>query len=188
MVRYKNTILLSSNNKIKNKKGMIIIKILALDQGSNITGFSILNNEELIKYGVFNIKDEKNINERIDYNKLFLDKLYSTYKPDMISIEDIQQQKNPLTFKKLAHLQGLLINYLHINGIPYMILKPSEWRSKLGIKGAKREIQKRNSIKYILNKYNIDVTDDESDSICIGLASYKIFNSKKRDDYLKIWE
>lgn len=39
----------------------------------------------------------------------------------------------------------------------------------------KREEYKELSKQYVLDKFGLDVTDDESDSICIGVAYVKTF-------------
>ena len=47
-------------------------------------------------------------------------------------------------------------------------VRPSEWRKVCKIKGKCRKELKENAIKYVKNKYNIKVCDDEADAICIA--------------------
>ena len=52
----------------------------------------------------------------------------------------------------------------------------SHWRSQVGIKigrGIKRDQLKTASKKIVKAIYNIDVNDDISDSICLGIAYIK---------------
>ncbi|MGL5765339.1 MAG: crossover junction endodeoxyribonuclease RuvC [Sarcina sp.] len=155
------------------------MKVLALDQALTITGFAVFSEKNLEKYGVLNLgdiaRDKELMVEEKDYErtmnvKMFLNKMIKAYDINFVVLEDVQAQKNVNTFKKLASLQGVLKQRLYENEIPFKVYKPSEWRKILGIKGNKREIQKKNSIEYISVKYNVEVTDDEADAICLGLA------------------
>lgn len=70
------------------------------------------------------------------------------WKPDEVVLEDIQLQKfgeqeAVVTYKKLAHLQGVLKNYCYESGIPYKVVSPSTWRTFSDIKGKKDKIRKR---------------------------------------------
>ena len=63
--------------------------------------------------------------------------------------------------------------------IPYSIVLAGTWKSKLGIKGANRDQQKRAAQQHIVNKYNIKPIQDICDAICIG--EYKVSNSEGFD-------
>ena len=54
------------------------------------------------------------------------------------------------------------------------------WKSKLGIKGARRDEQKRNAQAYVQNTYGKKVSQDESDAICIG--AYAVLNIPQTSD------
>lgn len=163
------------------------MKILALDQSSTKTGYSLFNdNEELIAYGLLKLTDITNKNygnvaydERVENNRQFLIKCIDFYKPDIVVFEDIQKQTNIKTYKDLAYLQGVLKNCCYIQGISYSILKPSEWRNILKIKGKGREILKQKSIDYIKNKFNFVATEDECEAICIGQACIELLRKGK---------
>lgn len=87
---------------------------------------------------------------------------------DFVILENIQFQRNIATFKSLAQLQGCIMNHLNNLNIGYTFVEPSAWKSYCGIKGRKREEQKKNTIIYVKNKYNIEVSEDIADAIGIG--------------------
>lgn len=89
---------------------------------------------------------------------------------EYIAFEDIQSQGNVETYKKLAYCQAAIYLYCYFNEIPCSTLGPSHWRSLLGIKGRKREEQKKAAIEYVKDKYEINCTSDEADAVCIGAA------------------
>lgn len=95
-------------------------------------------------------------------------KIIGITKPDFVVLENIQFQRNIATFKSLAQLQGCIMYHLNNLNIDYVFVEPSAWKSFCGIKGRKREEQKKNTIIYVKNKYNINVSEDIADAIGIG--------------------
>ena len=79
-------------------------------------------------------------------------------------------------------LQAAIAFTVHDNfpQIKIEYLYPSEWRSACGIrtgKGIKREELKLEDIRFVEEKFNIKVNDDEADAIGIGYA-YILLNNK----------
>ena len=144
-------------------------KILCLDQATQKTGYSIWQDKELVTYGLLEVdKKEKNIIERMKLMNDRIIQLIEDICPDFVCFEDVQYQNNQLTFKQLSQLQGVIMSYLMINDYGFMIVKPSEWKSACKIKGRKREEQKINTIKFVLDMFKVDVSEDIADAIGIG--------------------
>ena len=160
--------------------------ILALDQASSLTGYSVYKNGELLSHGILSLKDitktshgECAYDEKVENVKQFLIRCIEFFKPDIVAIEDIQRQSNVKTFKDLAYLQGVIKNYLYINKIPFVVLSPSMWRGELKIKGRKREDVKRNAQLYVKNNFGIEASEDEADAICISVATCNMLTKDK---------
>lgn len=158
--------------------------ILAFDQSSNMTGYSVYKNDDVISYGVLNLKDitrkthnEVYYDEKVENNRQFLIRCIDFFKPDIVILEDIQKQSNIKTFKDLGYLFGVLKNYLYVEQIPFSIISPSAWRGELKIKGRKREDVKRNAQMYVKKHFDIDATEDEADAICISVASSQMLKN-----------
>ncbi len=145
--------------------------LLALDQSSRITGWSVFKDGKLIDYGKFTL-DEKDIGIRLSRFREIVIELIHSYSPDEVAYEDIQMQNNVAnnvqTFKVLAEIYGVLSELLTEMHIPHTSILSTSWKSTLGIKGKTRQEQKQNAQKYVTNKYNIKVTQDIADSVCIG--------------------
>lgn len=100
------------------------------------------------------------------------------FSADTLILEDIQLQKFTreqggedaavLTYKKLAHLQGVLKNFCYENGIVYIIVSPATWKSYNNIKGRTRSDQKRSAQLRVEAIFDIKASSDESDAILIG--------------------
>ena len=159
------------------------MKMLSLDQSLNVTGWAYFENEKLINYGNFSIKKTLPMEMRLnEFQKAILETMNSCGDgyPDIIVFEDIQNQQNNITYKHLAYVQAALMIICYNLNIKYSILSPSSWRAALGGGfGRKREEQKQAAIEYVQAKCNKNVSSDEADAICIGLAYMK---EKKRNE------
>ena len=94
--------------------------------------------------------------------------MMAKWKPDMVAIEDIQQQENVQIFKVLAQLQGVLINALFENKYEFDIIHVATWRSHCQIKGKDRSSLKKDAQAKIKAWYDVSVSQDEADAICLG--------------------
>lgn len=173
---------ISENQYIKNI-------LVAFDQATYNTGFSVWNidSKELIYYGEINIS-KGNVNDRINHIKHIIeDEIYNKIKQYNIKFvfEDIQLQEekennyisfskssskvnNVKTFKSLAWLQGVLLDFCLEKKIDFKLIFSSSWKSYCDIKGSTRAVQKQNSINFVKEKFNIDVNSDQADAICLG--------------------
>lgn len=100
-----------------------------------------------------------------------------THKPCIVYIEETYTARNPQTTKFLTRLQGVVYAWCMNNNCDFNTILPSQWRKNLNIKQSKmkREQLKEQSVKYILDNYNLEVTDDEADAICIADAVIKMY-------------
>lgn len=171
----KNPLKFSEMKVIPKKNGTT--RILALDQASNISGWAIFDNKELVQCGIFKT-NQATLVEKIEAVRQWVASMIEMWQPDRTAIEDIQLQqfgsKNEnniegvTTYKALAQLQGVLINFFYINNIKYDIIHVATWRSYCGIMGRSRTDKKRSAQLLIKKWYDATVSQDEADAICIG--------------------
>lgn len=148
---------------------------LSLDQSLRTTGWAIFENKELKQYGHFTIPSHHPIEQRLNEFMRELNDLYREYEFDELFFEDIQNQNNNETYKKLAYVQATIVIWCYNNNIKFHILSPSHWRSVLkercGISfGRKREEQKQKAIELVQQFFSRMVISDEADAICLGYA------------------
>jgi Holliday junction resolvasome RuvABC endonuclease subunit len=149
-------------------------RILALDQATHISGWSIYDGQKLIRYGTFETNQKDEI-ERISTIKNWLLSMLENWKPDFVAIEGIQFQdessgnKMGITvFQGLARLQGVLMETCYAQKIDYTVCPTNTWRNHCGVKGRYRADKKR-SMQLIAKKwYDISLSDDEADAVGIG--------------------
>lgn len=157
-------------------------RVLALDAATGITGYALYDNKNLACFGTFKSNADLPPIERIDQVKNWLIAALKEWQPDLVGLENIQLQKFGMqaqvkTFQTLANLQGVLLDTIFCEGIPYELVYPSEWRSYCAINDGDthREAKKKQAQAKVHLWYNIDCTEDEADAICIG----KYFNKQK---------
>ena len=144
------------------------MRTLVFDQAKHC-GWALFEENELIEYGVEKFGDDKTTYENILLPAFqFVGKALTETRAENAVIESIQYQSNMSTYRKLAMLQGVFVYAFLEQDIPYQIIESSKWKSLCGIKGRKRQEQKENAILFVKNKFNIDVTSDEADAICMG--------------------
>lgn len=158
---------------LPTEKELADLVLLALDQATQCSGFSVWENGKLVQYGKHE-QDDADIHVRIHKICLWIESLLDQYAPDKLVIENIQNQNNIATFQKLAWLQGAIVELAQNLHIPCEIIAPSEWRAKCNfLKGNEktRQAQKKIAQQWVLRTFGANCTQDEADAICIGYAA-----------------
>ena len=159
------------------------MKILALDQATNITAWCLYDNKP-IKFDIFEISKKEPMTVRIEYMSNAIRALIYKERPSLIAIEDVSMQRNAQVLIDLARLQGHIMRIAMDVGIPVVIYKPSAWRKVVGIKtgkGIKRDDLKATAMLLIRERYGLNVPEDIAEAICIGECATKELKGYKGD-------
>lgn len=154
------------------------MKILAFDQSTKISAYSVFVNNEYVESGYIDLHKIKDTSERIRAMGVELGKVIEKCQPDKVVLEEVAQQSNPLTLKLLARIQGVIIGFCAAHDIETYIIEPSKWRSALEFKigaGVKRQELKDQAIQYVKNTYGLELTEDQCEALCINEAAHKIY-------------
>ena len=150
------------------------MKILALDQSLQTTGWAIFDNQSLIAFNHWSIPSNRPIELRLNEIWGALNSVKNDYEPiDKIIFEDIQMQRgNAATYKKLAYVQAAIMMWCY----KYEIFPASHWRKiikdSFGVSfGKSRADQKSAAKQFVKTKFAVAATEDEADAILIGLAA-----------------
>lgn len=174
-IRTKRECPVCKQNRFKQNVGIIKPKIkgenrvLALDQASHITGYSIFDGSNLVTYGTFETQETDEA-KRFHEIKLWLISMIENWQCDIVGIEGIQYQQTMgvTTFQTLARLQGILMDLCVELNIPYVICPTNTWRAHCGVKGTKRADKKRSMQLLVKEWYDVSVSDDIADAVGIG--------------------
>lgn len=157
---------------------------MSIDASTTSTGIAIFENNKLIKYQCITEDSNKNVLTRILKMTSKIRKIYIQFQPDQIIMEEVLPEDvkhNQKVFKALIYLQASIILMFYEFKKPVELIVASHWRKICGIKTGskiKREQLKIASQKLVKNIFKIDVNNDISDAICIGIA-YIIQNKQK---------
>ena len=142
-------------------------KLLALDQSSHTTGYTILNNGKIVKVGHFDCIGN-DLGDRLTQLRNIVDKIINDYEIDEVVFEDIQLQDvngnketGIKTFKILAEVFGVVHELLTERGIKYTSVLPIKWKAHFKIAGKGRTQEKKLAQTYVLKNYNINCTSRE---------------------------
>ena len=152
--------------------------MLAIDASTKASGIAIFDNKQLIKWDCIKC-EENNVLNRINYMTKEIQQIYLKYDPQIIIMQDVLPEEvghNQSVYKALIYLQAILINMFHKYNKIVKLVVASHWRKQCGFKqgaGVTRQKLKQYSINLVKGIYGIEVNDDISDAICLGLAEIK---------------
>ena len=147
------------------------MRVLAIDQARH-GGWAIYDDDSLDTAGVWNFDSKDYTFERAVLQiERTVFTLIAKYDIDYLIYEDIQMQRSTKAFKRLAQLQGVLINLAVYSEIPYTIVHPKTWQAYRDktfpeLKGLEN---KKRSIAAVKELFDIETENDNlADAICIG--------------------
>lgn len=151
---------------------------LSIDGSTKSTGIAIFEQGNLKYYECIKAT-ESNTYKRIKKMVKRIKQICQQYNPTDVIMEEILPQdvkRNQNTYKPLIYLQAAVVLEMDGLGLKVDLFTASHWRSICGIhtgRGIKRDELKSASIKLVKMIYNIQVNDDISDAICMGIAYVK---------------
>lgn len=153
------------------------MKICGIDAATYKTGMSLFEIDadkqyELIDRSLINLQKETNKEQRIDKMILDIANQLNVWSPDMVFIEDTWDRHNIETVKMLTYIVGGVRYWCLQHEIEFHKILPSAWRKLVGLQKAKdtRQDYKTAAIQMVKQNFHLDVTDDEAESILIGMA------------------
>ena len=150
------------------------MRIIGIDPGTAITGFSILERENsklrLLEYGCIRTSAGLRPGTRLNQISMDLKTIIKKWKPDIASVEKLFFQTNVKTAISVAQARGVIIQNLTEAGIDQFEYTPLEIKQAVcGYgKADKRMIQ--DMVKIILGLKSIPKPDDAADAIACAIC------------------
>ncbi|MBI5152575.1 crossover junction endodeoxyribonuclease RuvC [Candidatus Peregrinibacteria bacterium] len=156
------------------------MKILGIDPGTSIVGFSIIESSKrkcrLLDYGCIKTKPNIPLEEKLTEISADLSKLVKQWKPTHASVEKVFFSKNIKTAIDVASSRGVIVEMLHRNNVGIHEFTPQQ--IKLSVcgygKAGKENVKKM--IQMIFGLSEAPKPNDTADAIA---ASYCLANSLK---------
>ena len=152
----------------------LVSNLLALDQSSYTTGYSVFKDGQPVIISHFTAQGD-DLGKRLEQIKTNIIELIAKYDIDEVVFEDIQLQDMAggkevgiKTFKILAEVFGVVHELLTEMEMDYTIVPPVVWKATFKIAGKGRAKEKKMAQDYVFKTYGIRCTEDEADATCIG--------------------
>lgn len=148
--------------------------IISIDQ-ARATGYAVSVDGEFVEDGEieFDIKKYPDYHNVAVQVKKLLSDLVQKYPPNLVTVEDVHGGLNSGTLKKLANLQGVLVNFLIENEILFQIIPPTTWQGKKGLcfeHKVNKKIQSKAFAKELVGR---NVKENQADAICMNYFAQK---------------
>lgn len=150
------------------------MRVLSVDPGLGITGFSILdtikNQPHLMAYGTIKPKPKDTLPKRLNYLFIELNKILDQFSPDVMAIEDAFYSKNVKSAMTLGQARGSLILAAAQADIPVYEFAPRKVKQSVCGNGAASKEQIAFMVTQILKLKETPTPLDVSDAMAVGLC------------------
>lgn len=158
-----------------------MINLIAIDQGSSKCGYAHLINGEVVKSGVFKMKDK---NRMLRYKELLtlLTDMVADENIRVMAIEDVFMKRsgfsNPKVSKIMGETRGIIASVGLMFDMDIVDVNPSELTGFLNI-NTRKEDKKKVTQAYVAKLLDREVLEDEADAVIIGLITHnRLLQSK----------
>ena len=150
------------------------MRILGVDPGISITGFSIINSTKsrtaLLAYGTIRPKQKDSLSKRLNYLFEEVNKILDQFSPDVLAIEDAFYSNNVKSAMILGQARGSIILAASQNDIPIYEFAPRKVKMSLCGNGAASKEQVSYMVTKILKLEKAPKPLDVSDAMAVSLC------------------
>ena len=154
-------------------------RLISIDPSTKASGVATFDDAKLVDYQLFK-QNDNDAEIRIHQMGADLLSYLKKQKPDIIYIEHPQGHgSNVKLVAMICELLGIVRAYAIEKKIEYKEVTPSVWRKYCGFnQGKKKRAElKQMSIDYVKKYYDVELSEDECDAVCIGTGVINYFNA-----------
>ncbi len=150
-----------------------------MDPGLRITGYAVLEGENLIKWGFF--KPEKKGNRRYEEIAARIGEVVDRYSPDICGMETVFFRGRGVdSIIKMAELRGAILSVLGAKGVKILDFPPAFVKKTITGNGRASKQQVKFMVSRIFGiDYNL-LSVDEADAIAIAYCTLKYAGNNRR--------
>ena len=150
------------------------MRVLGVDPGISITGFSIIesksNHPSLSAYGTVKPNQKDSLPKRLNYLFEEMNKILDQFNPDILSVEDAFYSKNVKSAMVLGQARGAIILAAAQANIPIFEFAPRKVKMSVCGNGAASKEQVAYMVTKILKLKVQPKPLDVSDAMAVGLC------------------
>jgi Holliday junction resolvasome RuvABC endonuclease subunit len=151
--------------------------IAGIDASTNKTGIAIFQDGKYVEHTLIDLHKIKESSERIPKMMVAICDYLNKHKIDKIIMEESMFTSNISTVKMLSNIAGAVMCYAAQHGIKFEFTLPTHWRKAIGLSQSnkiKREVLKEEAIAAVKQEYNMNLTDDEAESLLIARSGFNL--------------
>jgi len=150
------------------------MRILGIDPGFAITGFSVIDYEgnkfKLITSGAILTEAHTSFPLRLEKIHNELNEIINAYKPDAMAIEELFFNNNAKTAINVAQARGVILVTAKLNKVPIYEYTPLQVKQAVVGYGRADKMQVQRMVKMILHEENLPKLDDTTDSMAMAIC------------------
>ena len=160
------------------------MRIIGIDPGTAITGYSILDKEgnylKAVAYGCIYTESGWSLSKRL--NKIFLeiDKLIKEYRPSEMAVEELFFNTNAKTALSVGHSRGVILLAGELNGLEIKGYTPLQVKQAIAGYGRAEKAQVQKMVKTVLCLEKIPKPDDAADALAIAICHSQCCSTAKK--------
>lgn len=151
------------------------MRVLGIDVGFAITGWSIVekdssykNGMKLIEYGAIFTTPDNSFEERLHILFTDLNRIIVEFKPDHIAIESLFYFKNQKTVISVAQARGVILLSAQLNKLEIFNYTPLQVKTSITGYGRADKSQIQKMVKMVFGLKEAPKPDDVADAVAIA--------------------
>lgn len=150
------------------------MRILGIDPGFAITGFSIIdyigNKFKLEKSGAILTEAKVSFPLRLEKINKELSEIIESYNPDAMAMEELFFNNNAKTAINVAQARGVILVTARLHNLDIFEYTPLQVKQAVTGYGRADKIQVQRMVKMILNEEKLPKLDDITDSMAMAIC------------------
>ena len=152
----------------------MILRILGIDPGLALVGFSIVDSDKnklkLVTCGVISTCAHTSLSSRLDRIFCDMNELISTFSPDVMSIEELFFNTNITTGIAVAHARGVILLAAYRAGVGVFEYTPLQVKQAVVGYGRAEKNQVIDMVRRILSLPAAPKPDDAADAVALAIC------------------
>lgn len=151
--------------------------IVGIDASTNKTGIAIFSDGNYFEHTLIDLHKIKDSTERIPKMMTAICEYLDEFVVDKIIMEESMMTNNISTVKMLSNIAGAVMYYAASHEIEFEFALPTHWRKKIGLSQSnkiKRDVLKAEAILAVKQEYDMNLTDDEAESVLIARSGFDL--------------
>jgi crossover junction endodeoxyribonuclease RuvC len=158
------------------------MRIIGIDPGTAITGYSILDKEgnrlKAVKYGCIYTESSWPLSKRLDKIYSEVTNLIHEYKPGHLAVEELFFNTNAKTALSVGHSRGVILLAGEQNNLIVEGYTPLQVKQAIAGYGRAEKSQVQKMVKTILCLDEIPKPDDAADALAVAICHSQSYSIK----------